>query len=99
MVNVDDVESQYVSDNDETSSNEVRAWKLFFYSILTRKLTKTQHDGLKTHHQIPIDAEVSTQKEKAKDVRLIFTDLVFVKFTEKDGTGSLLKGCWCKPCR
>jgi len=58
-----------------------------------------KYDGLKTHHRIPIDVEVSTQKEKAKDVRLIFTDLVSVKFTEKDGTTSLLKGRWCMSCR
>lgn len=38
------------------------------------------------HDHIPIEAESPTKKEKAKDLRLIFTDLVTVKFLRKNDT-------------
>jgi hypothetical protein len=56
-------------------------------------------DGMDEHHHITIPAEVNTQKEKEKDLRLIFSDKVKVQFTAKDGTISTLVGWWCNPCK
>jgi hypothetical protein len=56
-------------------------------------------DGLGEHHNIPIEAESPTKKEKAKDLRLIFTDLVTVKFLRKNDTPETKRGWWCNTCR
>ena len=51
------------------------------------------------HHNISIPAEVNTQKEKAKDLQLIFSDRVKVQFTAKDGKVSTVAGRWCMLCK
>ena len=51
------------------------------------------------HHHITIPAEVNTKKKKAKDLQLIFSNKVKVRFTNKDGTVSTLVGWWCNPCK
>ncbi|KAF8231970.1 hypothetical protein L208DRAFT_1069017, partial [Tricholoma matsutake] len=56
-------------------------------------------DGLDEHHHIPIEAKSPTKKEKAKDLRLIFTDLVTVKFLSKNDTPETKRGWWCNTCR
>jgi hypothetical protein len=43
-------------------------------------------DGLDECHHIPIKAKSPMKKEKAKDLQLIFTDLVTVKFLRKNDT-------------
>jgi hypothetical protein len=55
-------------------------------------------DGLHTQHRIPITAEVLTQKDKAKDLRLIFSDKVKASFI-KDGSTETLRGRWCNICK
>ena len=68
--------------------------------IATPKLTNSlKDDGLEAHHYIPSEIELETKKDKAKDLHLIFTEIVSVNFTQTDGTGSLVKGHWCLPCR
>src|SRR6266481_3806434 len=68
--------------------------------IAIPKLTNIhKNDGLETHHHITDEREVSTKKEMAKDLCLIFTDIISVQFIQKDGSSSLVKGCWCRPCR
>ncbi|KAF8235080.1 hypothetical protein L208DRAFT_1139183, partial [Tricholoma matsutake] len=56
-------------------------------------------DGLGEHHHIPIKAESPMKKEKANDLRLIFTDLVTVKFLRKNDTLETKRGRWCNTCR
>ncbi|KAF8219493.1 hypothetical protein L208DRAFT_1212240, partial [Tricholoma matsutake] len=56
-------------------------------------------DGMDKHHHITIPAEVNTQKEKVKDLWLIFSNKVKVQFMAKDGTVSTLVGWWCNPCK
>jgi hypothetical protein len=51
------------------------------------------------HHHISIPAEVNTQREKATNLQLIFSNKVKVQFTAKDDTVSTLVGQWCNPCK
>jgi len=56
-------------------------------------------DRLESPHQISIPTEILMKKEQAKDMHLMFTDLVTVSFVEKGGSISLVNGQWCNPCR
>jgi len=58
-----------------------------------------ESDGMDKRHNISIPVEVNTRKEKAKDLRLIFSDRVTVQFTTKEGTVSTVEGRWCNPCK
>lgn len=59
----------------------------------------TQDDGLEELHRLPVAVEVNSKKDMAKDVRLIFTDKVTVKFVRKNGITEQLKGRWCNVCK
>jgi len=58
-----------------------------------------QDDGLQEIHRLPAAVEVPSKKEMARDIRLIFTDRVTVKFIKKDGTVEHEVGRWCNLCK
>ena len=62
-------------------------------------LTAFKGDGLQDHHQIYIPSEVHTQKDKARDLRLIFTDKITVKFIMNDNSVDTPTGRWCNICK
>jgi hypothetical protein len=43
--------------------------------------------------------EVLNKKDMAKDIRLLFSDRIKVKFTKNKGETNLSMGRWCLPCR
>jgi hypothetical protein len=43
-----------------------------------------QSDGLEEIHRLPVAVEVNSKKEMARDIWLIFTNKVTVKFLKKD---------------
>ncbi|KIJ89855.1 hypothetical protein K443DRAFT_36633, partial [Laccaria amethystina LaAM-08-1] len=55
-------------------------------------------DGLQDHHHIAIPSEVYSNKEKARDIRLIYTDKIKVKFV-KDDQVETPSGRWCNICK
>ncbi|KAF8237001.1 hypothetical protein L208DRAFT_1521562 [Tricholoma matsutake] len=57
-----------------------------------------EEDGLHRQHRISTSSEVLTQKDKAKDLRLIFTDKVQVTFI-KDNSTETPHGHWCNICK
>ena len=93
---MDSDDPEHKSDNDEAHGSQHvpnYIWLLNDINIFK------ESDGMDKRHHITIPAEVNTQKEKVKDLRLIFSDKVKVQFTAKDGTISTLVGWWCNPCK
>jgi hypothetical protein len=43
--------------------------------------------------------EINSKKDMAKDIRLIFSDKVIVKFVKKDGVTEQVAGRWCNLCK
>jgi hypothetical protein len=56
-------------------------------------------DGLEECHRIDAPFAVHTQKDQAKDLRLIFTDRIKVKFVMKDNSVETPTGRWCNICK
>lgn len=56
-------------------------------------------DGLEDNHWTFIPSEIYTQKDKAKDLWLIFTDRITVKFIMKDNSVESPTGHWCNICK
>ena len=56
-------------------------------------------DGLQDNHRINVPSEVLTQKDKARDLRLIFTDKITVKFVLKDNSVETPTRRWCNICK
>jgi hypothetical protein len=48
---------------------------------------------------VPVAVEINSKKDMAKDILLIFTDKVDVKFIKKAGITEQLTGRWCNLCR
>lgn len=59
--------------------SEVRLQLLI--SLLYQMLTAMKGDGLEDSHRISIPSEAITQKDKARDLRLIFTNRITVKLS------------------
>lgn len=59
----------------------------------------TKGDGLLDQHRGTIPSTVHTQKDQARDLRLIFTDRVTVKFISKDDSIETPTGRWCLVCK
>jgi hypothetical protein len=55
-------------------------------------------DGVEDHHHLAIPAKFNCKKDMARDVRLLFSDRMKVKFI-KGGTTKTLEGWWCTICR
>ena len=62
-------------------------------------LMSTKGDGIQDHHRGTIPSTVRTQKDQARDLRLIFTDKVTVKFISKDYSIETPTGRWCLVCK
>ena len=75
-------------------------WKLKLAIYLLYKLsTAIKGDRLKECHWIEVPFAVHTQKDQAKNLWLIFTDRIKVKFILKDTSVKELTGCWCNICK
>ena len=83
--------------HDSPDDSEVKL-KLAIY-LLYKLLTAIKGDGLKECHRIEVPFAVHTQKDQAKDLRLIFTDRIKVKFILKDTSVEELTGRWCNICK
>ena len=62
-------------------------------------MARIKGDGLEECHQTSIPSVDLTQKDQARDLRLIFTDKVTVKFILKDNTVETPAGRWCNICK
>jgi hypothetical protein len=65
----------------------------------TRVNIPSQNDGLEELHRIPVAVEIRSKKDMARDILLIFTDKVDVKFVKKDGATEEATGRWCTLCQ
>jgi hypothetical protein len=62
-------------------------------------MARIKGDGLEEHHLTIIPSTVLTQKDQARDLHLIFTDKVTVKFILKDNTVETPARRWCNICK
>lgn len=62
-------------------------------------MARMKGDGLQNHHRATIPSTVLMQKDQARDLRLIFTDKVTVKFVSKDNSVETPIGRWCLVCK
>ena len=62
-------------------------------------MARKQGDGLEQHHQMSIPSAVHTQKDQAKDLQLIFTNKVTIRFLLRDNSVETPAGHWCNICK
>jgi hypothetical protein len=55
-------------------------------------------DGVEDHHRLAIPAKFNCKKDMARNMRLLFSDRMKVKFIQ-GGTAKTLEGRWCTTCR
>ncbi|RDB17308.1 hypothetical protein Hypma_001668 [Hypsizygus marmoreus] len=56
-------------------------------------------DGLETKHNNPVPSTKVVKKDSTKDLLLIMTDIVQVKFKVGNDDYTSIKGRWCIPCK
>jgi hypothetical protein len=59
---------------------------------------RERHGDLEDRHRVGISLPLDVKKETTKDLLLIFSDLVVVKFKKKESYETI-KGRWCLPCK
>jgi len=59
----------------------------------------TKGDRLHDHHHISSPLVVQSKKELARDIWLIFTDTMKVKFVLKDNRVEMPSRHWCNICK
>jgi hypothetical protein len=64
-----------------------------------RRLTPHQGDGLNDHHRGDKLEESPVKKDSTKDLLLMMTDRVPVKFKGSDGKSTTEVGRWCNTCK
>ena len=65
-------------------------------NLVNNKLKRLQEVDL-PDTSIPVRAMI--KKDSTRDLLIIFTDQVKVKFNRPDGTSEIVEGRWCKQCR
>jgi len=72
------------------TTDDVRTIKIFFRSSPCHSL----QDG-----QIDIAEQSNIKADSSRDLLMIFSDRVTVKFSQKGGVTKTLKGRWCILCK
>ena len=94
--NIEDV-IEVTSNNGSESGIQVGIWHLMQNVANENLIVKNDCSRVDDHHLV-IPAKISCKKDMARDVRLLFSDRIMVKFT-RDGETKTLEGRWCTVCK